>query len=108
MVVSNPPYIPSADLAALAREVRDHDPRGGLDGGPDGLSAYRTIVGRADRLLRNGGILAFEVGHDQAEAVSEVCVQGGLKVLRRVADLSGKARVVLAQVMSDGRQAGSV
>lgn len=104
MVVSNPPYVRSADLAALPREVRDHDPRAALDGGADGLSAYRTIIGRAHGLLRQGGILAFEVGQDQAEAVSDLCAHGGLSVRRQVADLSGKARVVVAELSSDKAQ----
>ena len=70
VVVSNPPYIARAELAALSREVRAHDPAAALDGGADGLAAYRAILGEIDRVLKPGGIAAFEVGQGQAEAVS--------------------------------------
>jgi release factor glutamine methyltransferase len=70
VVVSNPPYIARAELAALSREVRAQDPAAALDGGADGLAAYRAIVDEIDRVLKPGGIAAFEVGQGQAEAVS--------------------------------------
>ena len=60
LIVSNPPYIPSDDIATLAPDVRDYDPRLALDGGPDGLSAYRAIVADAKRLLAPGGYLVLE------------------------------------------------
>ena len=62
LVVSNPPYIRSADIAGLATEVRDHDPIRALDGGADGLDAYRALVPQAARLLAPGGALVVEVG----------------------------------------------
>ena len=78
IVVANPPYIRSDAIAGLQREVRDHDPRAALDGGPDGLAAYRAILARAGKLIGKGGILAFEVGHDQAESVAALCREAGL------------------------------
>ncbi len=62
LIVSNPPYIRSADIAGLAAEVRDHDPHRALDGGADGLDAYRALIPQAARLLVPGGALVVEVG----------------------------------------------
>lgn len=69
LIVSNPPYIPTADLAGLQPEVRDFEPREALDGGPDGLDFYRLIIPAAPGYLNPGGWLLFEVGIDQAEQV---------------------------------------
>ena len=96
IVVANPPYIRSDAIGGLQREVRDHDPRVALDGGPDGLAAYRTILGRAAELLGNSGFLALEVGHDQAESVAALCREAGLSRLSSVKDLAGNWRVVTA------------
>jgi release factor glutamine methyltransferase len=98
VVVSNPPYIPTPDIAALAADVRDYDPRAALDGGPDGLSAYRAIAADAARLLAPGGWLAVEIGVDQDAAVSELLATRGLAIVgapRR--DLAGCPRVVTAR-----------
>ena len=67
LVVANPPYLSAADMAALSPEVRDHDPAPALDGGPDGLSAYRRIVPGLRKALRPGGFALFEIGPDQAQ-----------------------------------------
>lgn len=96
VVVSNPPYIPSAVIDGLAPEVRDYDPRLALDGGPDGLSAYRAILSRVPFILKQGGLLAFEVGHDQGGAVAALCRGAGLRDVAVERDLSGCDRVVLA------------
>ena len=66
LIVSNPPYIRSAEIAGLATEVRDHDPHRALDGGADGLDAYRALIPQAARLLAPGGALVVEVGHGQS------------------------------------------
>src|SRR5438477_337844 len=95
-VVANPPYIATADLAALMPEVRDHDPRRALDGGADGLAAYRAIARDLPRLLVPGGLLAAEIGLGQADSVAEIIIAGGLAVERVAPDLAGIARVVLA------------
>jgi release factor glutamine methyltransferase len=98
VVVSNPPYIPTPDIAALAADVRDYDPRAALDGGPDGLAAYRAIAADAARLLAPGGWLAVEIGVGQGDAVSGLLAAHGLAIAgapRR--DLAGCPRVVTAR-----------
>jgi release factor glutamine methyltransferase len=95
LIVSNPPYIPSADIAGLDIEVRTHDPRRALDGGRDGLDPYRIIAPEAERLLRAGGVLVVEVGHDQSEAVADLIAAAGLSVPQAPkADLGGVLRAV--------------
>jgi len=95
-IVANPPYIATGELAALMPEVRDHDPRRALDGGADGLEAYRAIARDVPRLLVPGGLLATEIGAGQADSVVEIIRAGGLAVERVAPDLAGIARVVLA------------
>ncbi|WP_408089438.1 peptide chain release factor N(5)-glutamine methyltransferase [Rhodoplanes sp. SY1] len=97
LVVSNPPYIRTADIAALDPEVRDFDPRAALDGGPDGLAAYRAIADDAIRLLAPGGTLVVEVGHDQAVAVAALFDTAGLvRSGGPYQDFSGHFRAVMA------------
>jgi release factor glutamine methyltransferase len=96
VVVSNPPYVRSDAIPALQREVREHDPLRALDGGADGLSAYRTILGRIGALLARDGILAFEIGYDQGEPVARLCRKAGLNDVRVETDLGGRDRVVVA------------
>src|SRR6202165_3085764 len=79
LIVSNPPYIRSAEIAGLATAVRDHDPHRGLDGGMDGLDAYRVLVPQAARLLARGGVLVVEVGHDQGGDVEGILTGEGLR-----------------------------
>jgi release factor glutamine methyltransferase len=95
LVVANPPYLSAADMKGLANEVGAHDPRDALDGGPDGLSAYRHIVPHLLEVLRPGGIALFEIGHTQAEAVSQLLAVEGL-ILEQGPwrDLAGRSRVV--------------
>jgi len=97
VVLSNPPYIPSADIAALEPEVRDHEPRAALDGGPDGLDAYRALSTRITRLLRPGGHAILEIGIGQAEAVCGLLEGGNLQVLRTVKDLAQIPRAIVAR-----------
>ena len=95
-IVSNPPYIRSADLAILATEVRDHDPVLALDGGPDGLLAYRQICPDLDKKVTAGGRLFVEIGSDQGEAVSALFTSADMKNVNVIRDLSGKDRVISA------------
>jgi release factor glutamine methyltransferase len=97
LVIANPPYIASGAIADLAPEVRGHDPRAALDGGPDGLAAYRAILARAPDLLVPGGHLVLEIGHDQGEAVAALVAAAGLVPgpLRR--DLAGHPRVAVGR-----------
>ncbi len=98
LIVSNPPYIPSADIADLDIEVREHDPLRALDGGKDGLYAYRIITPEAARLLAPGGLLVVEVGHDQSDAVADLMAASGLILpAPPKADLGGIRRAVSGQ-----------
>lgn len=96
-VVSNPPYIPARDWDRLPWDVRDHEPRLALDGGPDGLAVYRRLIPQAAALLRPGGLLALEIGHDQERAVRALLDAGGAWDDVQVdKDYAGHPRVVLA------------
>lgn len=94
LIVSNPPYIPTRDLAALEPEVRDFDPRLALDGGSDGLDAYRCLVSAAPLHLMPGGWLLLEVGAGQDTAVAELCAVAGFDAILTVPDNAGIQRVV--------------
>lgn len=100
LIVSNPPYIPSAQIAALDAEVRDHDPRPALDGGLDGLDAYRRIAPQASRLLAPGGTLVMEVGHDQSTDVQGLMTAAGLAPAGAPkSDLAGVRRAVTGRFL---------
>jgi release factor glutamine methyltransferase len=91
LVVCNPPYVQTGEIAALAAEVREHDPRLALDGGADGLDGYRAIADDARRLLARSGRLVVELGAGQTAAVTDVFTRAGLGVdppLRDVADIA--------------------
>ena len=94
LVLSNPPYIPTGDIEGLAPDVAQHEPRMALDGGPDGLDAYRTIIAQLPKVLRPGGGFALEVGAGRADAVAALAMAAGLNVLPHKADLAGIDRVV--------------
>ncbi|MDX2104728.1 MAG: peptide chain release factor N(5)-glutamine methyltransferase [Alphaproteobacteria bacterium] len=95
LILSNPPYIATPDLAGLAPEV-GFDPRTALDGGPDGLAPYRVILGDIGRALGPGGRVAFEIGLTQGPAVADLCRQAGLSEIEVLPDLGGRDRVVTA------------
>jgi release factor glutamine methyltransferase len=97
LVVANPPYIATGDIAALAPEVR-HDPPRALDGGVDGLACYRTIAADARRLLKPTGYLVLELGAGQSEAVAELLHAAGLAPLPARIDLNGIPRALAACV----------
>lgn len=94
LVVSNPPYIETAAIASLPPEVLLHDPRASLDGGGDGLTAYREIAGALPRLLRLGGAAVFEGGAGQAEKIISLCREVGLRKVGVERDLGGHERAV--------------
>jgi len=101
LIVSNPPYIRSADIVGLAAEVRDHDPHRALDGGADGLDAYRALVSQVDPLLVLNGALVVEVGHDQSAQVEQLMTAAGLIHDRPPkADLAGIPRAVAGRKMA--------
>jgi release factor glutamine methyltransferase len=95
LIVSNPPYICSAEIACLATEVRDHDPLEALDGGSDGLDAYRTLIPQATTLLAPGGVIAVESGCSQSAEIQELMAKAGLTLERPPKqDLAGIRRAV--------------
>jgi release factor glutamine methyltransferase len=101
LVLSNPPYVASAELGRLAPELQ-HEPRVALDGGPDGLDVIRQLCAEAPARLARPGAIAFEVGAGQAPAVAELLRATGAAEVESFEDLAGIARVVL------GRYAESV
>lgn len=101
VVVANPPYIGSGEIGGLDSGVRDHDPHMALDGGPDGLDAYRNILARVDTLMKPGGFAAFEIGRGQDAAVMDLCRAAGLGGVRLRRDLAGIGRVVMASMPPD-------
>lgn len=95
IIVSNPPYIASAEVEKLMPEVRDHEPRMALDGTEDGLYFYRRIIEEAGKHLVSSGMLFFEIGYDQGQAVSELMRTEGYHEVQVVQDYAGLDRVVL-------------
>jgi release factor glutamine methyltransferase len=94
LVVSNPPYIPTAVIPTLDPEVREHDPLLALDGGPDGLDAYRALAPQILALLRPGRPFAVEIGYDQSESVQALFVAAGAVGVKTTQDLARRDRVV--------------
>ena len=94
LVVSNPPYIETAAIAGLDREVRAHDPLLALDGGADGLDAYRAILAQVAAVLAPGGAIVLELGAGQSGAVAQIALGNGLIVEVEARDLSGTIRVL--------------
>lgn len=94
IIVSNPPYIASAEVDRLMPEVRDHEPRMALDGTEDGLEFYRRIIAEAGQYLVSSGMLFFEIGYDQGQAVSELMRTEGYCDVQVVQDYAGLDRVV--------------
>lgn len=94
LIISNPPYITSDDLTTLQPEVRDHEPRLALDGGPDGLAAYRAIIRQAAAHLEPNGWLLFEVGAGQSADVAALLAQAGFGAIITASDPGGIERVV--------------
>ncbi|MEM9104629.1 MAG: peptide chain release factor N(5)-glutamine methyltransferase [Pseudomonadota bacterium] len=97
LIVSNPPYIPSADIAALEPEVREFDPPRALDGGPDGLDAYRHIAAGAGAHLAEGGYVCLETAADQHRAVIDLFHGHGFACVERARDMAGHDRAVVFQ-----------
>jgi len=96
-IVSNPPYIPSADIESLQPEIRDYEPRLALDGGPDGLDAYRRILPESRGLLNDAGFVAVEMGIGEAEAVKAIAIASGYREVEIIRDLAKIERVLVAR-----------
>jgi release factor glutamine methyltransferase len=103
LVVSNPPYIATEVIAGLEPEVRDHEPHLALDGGPDGLDAYRILAPEMLRTLKPGGLFALEIGFDQSEAVEALMAAAGGQGVRTLKDLSDRHRVVIGSKKGLGK-----
>ncbi len=95
VIVSNPPYIASSVVDTLEQDVRDHDPRLALDGGPDGLMAYREIALNSRRYLTQDGLVGLEIGYDQDAVVTALFEAAGFDLLLRARDLGGRDRVLV-------------
>jgi release factor glutamine methyltransferase len=107
LIVANPPYIASGDIATLAPEVRDYDPRAALDGGRDGLDCYRAIAATIPPLLKPAGALVVELGAGQAAAVGALFSQAGLAPARPRTDLQGTQRALVGRKCGTGAGTGS-
>lgn len=97
LIVSNPPYIPSAEIATLQTEVRDFDPREALDGGADGLAFYRLLAEQAGEFLRPGGKIMLEFGDGQAAAIRDLFAASGWTVEAVRADYTQRDRILIAR-----------
>lgn len=94
LVTANPPYIPSAEIPTLDPDIREYEPRRALDGGPDGLDLVRRIVAEAPDYLAPGGVLALEIGYDQAERTEALFAERGFSAIERRRDYGEHERVV--------------
>ncbi|MCD7061237.1 peptide chain release factor N(5)-glutamine methyltransferase [Pelagibacterium xiamenense] len=103
LIVSNPPYIATAILRTLEKDVRDYDPALALDGGEDGLGPYRILAAEAGRFLEPGGAVALEIGFDQGAAVTGLLQEAGFVDVTVERDLAGHDRMVTARQESAGR-----
>ena len=95
IIVSNPPYIPKKDIETLHTQVKDYEPYNALEGGEDGLDFYRQITEESVQYLKQGGILAYEVGYDQSEDVSKIMKHHGYDKIYTKKDIQGIDRVVI-------------
>lgn len=98
IIASNPPYIRSDVISALEPEVRDFDPLAALDGGPDGLDAYRAIAAEAGNFLQEDGVLGVEIGFDQKRAVTDIFASHGFVLREAVRDYGGNDRVLVFSI----------
>jgi release factor glutamine methyltransferase len=97
-IVSNPPYIETEVLTGLSEDVKNYEPKYALDGGDDGLIFYRKITDYASKTLKKGGILAYEIGYNQSESVTQIIKNtDAFCNIETVKDLSGLDRVILAE-----------
>lgn len=96
VIVSNPPYIRTDVIPSLMEDVKDYEPYEALDGGEDGLYFYRKIAFESKKVLRNQGLIALEIGHDQREAVTEILKNNDFHAIEWYKDLAGNDRVITA------------
>ncbi|MGH4051879.1 MAG: peptide chain release factor N(5)-glutamine methyltransferase [Clostridium sp.] len=96
VIVSNPPYIRKSVIPTLMDDVKNYEPIIALDGGEDGLDFYRRITLESLQVLEKGGLLAFEIGYDQKDEVTDILLEAGFKQIECIKDLSGNDRVIKA------------
>jgi len=97
ILLSNPPYIKDEVINTLMEDVKNYEPHTALSGGNDGLNFYRRIINDSNKVLKENGILAFEIGHDQGYEVSKLMSEKGYKDIRVIKDLVGHDRVVIGE-----------
>jgi release factor glutamine methyltransferase len=97
LITANPPYIPTAEMASLSKDIRDYEPHLALDGGADGLSFYRRIIKEALNFLTSGGVLALEIGWNQAKDVSTLLAESGYEDIQIAQDYGSRDRVASAK-----------
>lgn len=100
LIVSNPPYIPSGEIPKLAQDICEYEPTMALDGGATGLDFYRRIAAQAKGFLKDGGLLALEIGDHQENVVIELLKQNGFSRIEKIADLTGLVRAITAKMPS--------
>lgn len=100
VIISNPPYIETAEIEKLEANVKDFEPRTALDGGISGLDFYEKIFSEAPDYLNKGGFIAVEIGYNQGEALENIARENGFEEIRVIKDLSGLDRVVTARIRS--------
>lgn len=100
LIVSNPPYIPRGDIAKLMPEVMEYDPLGALDGGEDGLEAYRSLMPQLNKRLSKGGLVLLEIGMGQEKEVAHIAETNGLTLKQHFSDLAGIQRVLAFEPFS--------
>ena len=98
LVISNPPYIPTADIQTLDPDVRDYEPLSALDGGPDGLEIHREIAEQTGAVLETGGLIAVEFGIGQSSYIQRIYGAAGFDTIHICKDLNGTDRCLLATV----------
>ena len=99
IIVSNPPYIREEVIPTLMDDVKGYEPFIALCGGEDGLDFYRRITKESIIVLEKGGLLAFEIGYDQKEAVTDILLKSGFSNIECIKDLSGNDRVIKATLV---------
>ena len=97
LIISNPPYIVEKDIFSLSLEVKKHDPMLALNGGKDGLDAYRVIISNLSNYLKEDGLFCFEIGFDQATLVSELLKENGFKHFRVIKDYAQMDRCIIGE-----------
>ena len=95
IIISNPPYIPTDDIKKLQKEVKEYDPPIALDGGKDGMDAYKLIIPKLRNLIKTDGKIFLEIGKGQENCVSKIGIEHGLKLIELQKDLSGVNRVIV-------------